>query len=392
MSKDSSIRTRKLVGATALLAFITSAHGLLIKVRHYDYDNGMEFDLNLCRPLKNNRIILVDEICQNDDMPGWRARFDDSYYSPRRSVVDLFGPPFSQGVTRAYEENRNFATWGGALYYNLNPWKPLMFRTGLSQEEGYVWRMPFEIYRQGRPVVISDNNPLAVGDVLEPTDVPDDTTMTLMEYPRLVSCETPSGRVLRRSQLLGVMNGQPIVRKYHDADCLDVKLWIYDLGFTDPQAPVEAPFPLGTIPEELEVSSDTGSFAASQQNLDDSQSSSAYGSSDLSGSIEDGNFSTEDDIWDEDFEGSIDEEDDPEWAQLVQDLEQEYGFGGDSISGIDPDDLSVQQIEQYLVSPVSETYDQDSIQQQLVSLDFGSDEDLEDELARLQALMDDEEI
>ncbi|EPS35653.1 hypothetical protein H072_10931 [Dactylellina haptotyla CBS 200.50] len=385
---------RNSIRGTIFLAVIGAARGLIIKVRHFDYDNGATYDLNLCRPLQNNRIILVQDVCEGDAMPGWRARFDSSTSGQPRSVVDLFGPPFSQGLSGAYEENRNFATWGGGLFYNQQPWKPLMFRTGYDQQEGYIWRLPFEIKRRGRPVVIDNSNPLAVGDVLELINVPDDTTMTLLEYSKLVSCDTPSGRVLRRTSVLGQAKGRLFTRKYHDVDCVDVELWVSDLGYTDPNYPIQAPFPLATIPEQTEVSS---SAASSQQNLDESWSSSAYASSEansLDGSI--GGLDMSAGSIQSDLTGSISssseaEEDDPEWKQLVQDLEQEYGFSSDPIQDINLSDMEIQQqIDQYLASPEAANFDQTAIRTQLSSMDFGSAEELDDEIAKLEALLAEE--
>ncbi|KAK6331146.1 hypothetical protein TWF696_003215 [Orbilia brochopaga] len=229
------MRQQSTIGSQLLLlsaALVGSTHAIIVKARHYDTETGTIYDLNVCRPLAANRIVLLQDICDEaDSMPGWRPRIYDS--DNLASVVQLFGPPFSPYTDGGYEEPRNVAVWGGSLFYNDDPWKPVMFRTGQDSELGYNWRQPFRVERNGRYIVTTEDD-LAVGDILQPIKAEDDTNPSILNFPGLVSCDTPSGRVLRRYDA----NRQ---QRYEAANCLDVDLYVSSQGYLDPDDLVNAP-------------------------------------------------------------------------------------------------------------------------------------------------------
>ncbi|KAK6534177.1 hypothetical protein TWF281_005510 [Arthrobotrys megalospora] len=392
--------------------YVKGIHGLIIKVRHYDFVRSRHFDLNLCRPLDANKIILVQEKCEGlYSMPGWRPRFDDSDWTPSRTVVDLFGPPFGPITGGQYEEPRPFAAWSGSLFYNQDPWKPMMFRTSYNPEEGYQWRLSFEVQRSvdDRLVTVPQVYPIAVGDILEPIDNVEDTSQTLLEYPSLVSCNNPSGsgRVLRRAPNFNRPNARifldyETIKRHGNDNCLTVKLIVSDLGYTDPAAPVlppvePYPLPLDPTPEES-LSSDSGAHGGNTDrnsrvnNLDESQSSSAYGTS------SDGNLglsrqststisepssqeSDGDDLYIEEFE------DDPEWQALKNELNQEWARNGQPLEDINMDDVVIDEtIRRYLASPEAENFDDEVLRHQLE--DAGSMDALDMEISRLELALE----
>ncbi|KAK6509621.1 hypothetical protein TWF481_004354 [Arthrobotrys musiformis] len=390
MKKSSSSGFNFSLAAQLLvLLYVKEIDGIVIKVRHYDFMRGRNYDLNLCRPLEANKIILLQERCDGvSSMPGWRLREDQSDYTPPRTVVDLFGPPFGPVTQGTYEEPRPWASWAGSLFYNQDPWKPAMFRSSYDPEQGYEWRLSFETQRNGEPFVVTPSNPLQVGDTLEPVDNPEDTSMTLLEYPSLVSCATPYGRVLRRGRNFDkpnarvVLNYESIIR-YGNEDCRTVKFFIADLGYTDPQYPIQPPadpYPLDLIPI-TEESSVGGSTVGSLGALDESWASSAYATS-SDGSVSSSGTISESSS--EEFDDNDISVDDPEWQALVKELEAEWEENGQSLEDINMDDVEIDQvINQYLASPEAENFDENVLRYQLE--DLGSLGDLDEEIARLEA-------
>ncbi|KAF3139571.1 hypothetical protein TWF703_003760 [Orbilia oligospora] len=375
--------------AAQILSFlcIGSVYGLIIKVRHYDFIRGGTYDLTLCRPLGANKVVLLEKNCDGiSSMPGWRAReLDGSAYQPPRTLLDLFGPPFGPVTEGTYEEPRPWASWMGSLFYNKDPWKPIMFRSSYNPEEGYEWRLPFETQRNGQPFVVTPAGPLRAGDTLDTANNVDDTSMTLLYYPSLVSCNSPSGRVLRRAPSFNRPNARVIldyeaIKRYGDADCRAVQFIISDVGYIDssyPILPPEDPYPLDLIPITEESSSTGGSTAGSLAELNDqSWTSSAYATS------SDGSDTISETSSDE-FDDDLMSEDDPEWDALTKELEAEWEKNGQSLEDINMDDAKVEQvIRQYWASPEAENFDQDVLRYQLDSL--GTVDDLEAEIARLE--------
>ncbi|KAJ6258385.1 hypothetical protein Dda_6425 [Drechslerella dactyloides] len=247
MKRTSTMSTRVLLLSAALVG---SAHGVIVKARHYDTKLGTTYDLNVCRPLRANRIVLLQEICdESDSMPGWRPRvYDLDEVSSPVSVLQLFGPPFGPVTNNAYEEPRTFAAWGGSLMYNDDPWKPVMFRTGADSDLGYNWRLPFEVERDGRTIITTETD-LTVGDILDPIKAEDDTNLSMLNFSKLVSCDTPSGRVLRRDVPDRRILPAAQSKRYSDANCLAVDLYIADLGYVDTEDPTNVPPPVQPLDE-----------------------------------------------------------------------------------------------------------------------------------------------
>ncbi|KAK6516902.1 hypothetical protein TWF506_006786 [Arthrobotrys conoides] len=277
---SSSIFSCALVAQVLVSLYVTNVYGLIIKVRHYDFIRGRTYDLNLCRPLTSNKIVLLQEKCDPESsMPGWRAREGSSDYEPPRTVVDLFGPPFGPVTRGTYEEPRPWASWSGSLFYNKDPWRPIMFRSSYDPEEGYEWRLPFESQRNGEPIATTPTKPLQVGDTLEPTNNVDDPSGTMLQYSSVVSCDSPSGRVLRRAPSFTPANlgAGPVInynsiRRYGDADCRTVKFIVSDLGYIDPANPVlppADPYPLDLMPITEESFAASGDSIGSLQDPND---------------------------------------------------------------------------------------------------------------------------
>ncbi|KAK6356929.1 hypothetical protein TWF718_001267 [Orbilia javanica] len=370
-----------------LILYVENIHGLVIKVVHYDFVRGKTYTLNLCRPLEANKVVLLQERCDGiSSMPGWRVREDSSDYAPPRTVVDLFGPPFGPVTQNTYEEPRPWASWAGSLFYNRDPWKPMMFRSSYDPQEGYEWRLSFEVQRNGEPFVVTPENPLSVGDTLEPIDNPEDTSMTMLEYPSLISCNSPAGRILRRAPSFNRPGARVVldyegVKRYGEADCRTVQFVIADLGYIDPSYPVQPPadpYPLDLIPITEESSVDGGSTAGSLVSLDESWASSAFATSSDGSDVSEASS--------EEFDDGEISEDDPEWQALVRELEAEWEQNGQPLEDINMDDVEIDQvIEQYLASPEAENFDEDVLRYQLE--DLGSLDDLDTEIARLEGLL-----
>ncbi|KAF3212526.1 hypothetical protein TWF679_005717 [Orbilia oligospora] len=336
---SSSIFNFALAAQTLSFLCVGSVYGLIIKVRHYDFIRGGSYDLTLCRPLGANKVVLLEKYCDGiSSMPGWRAReLDGSDYQPPRTVLDLFGPPFGPVTEGTYEEPRPWASWAGSLFYNKDPWKPVMFRSSYNPEEGYEWRLP------------------------------------------------PFGRVLRRSPSFNRPNARVIldyeaIKRYGEADCRAVQFIISDTGYIDssyPVLPPQDPYPLDLIPITEESSSTGGSTAGSLPELNDqSWTSSAYATS------SDGSDTISETSSDE-FDDDLMSEDDPEWDAITKALEAEWEKNGQSLEDINMDDAKVEQvIRQYWASPEAENFDQDVLRYQIDSL--GTVDDLEAEIARLE--------
>ncbi|KAK6333624.1 hypothetical protein TWF730_003810 [Orbilia blumenaviensis] len=384
--KQSSSRTFSVVLAVQILVvlYVRGIQGLVITVKHYDFIRSTSYDL-----MQANKVVLLQERCDGvSSMPGWRLRYDDSEDAPTHTVGNLFGPPFGPVTQGTYEEPRPWASWMGSLFYNRDPWKPMMFRTSYDPEAGYEWRLPLEIQRNGEPFVVTPTTPLAVNDTLDVTNNPEDTSSTLSEYQGVVSCKNPSGtgRILRRAPNFSKPGARIALdyestKRFGEADCRTVKLIISDLEYTDPKNPVQPPadpYPLDLMPITEESSSASGSTAGSIGALDESWGSSAYGtSSDGSAaeSISEGSS--------EEFDSSEISEDDPEWQALVKELEAEWEQNGQSLEDINMDDVEIDQvIEQYLASPEAENFDENVLRYQLE--DVGSLNSLDDEIARLE--------
>ncbi|KAF3937257.1 hypothetical protein ABW19_dt0203602 [Dactylella cylindrospora] len=188
-------------------------------------------------------------------MPGWRYLVDDEVQlMPPGTVVTVFGPPFGPESQGQYEEQRDFADWAGSIYYNKNPWKPFLFGVGSDRlyESGYRHRANFEVKRDGAGVVITKDNPIAIGDILLPTAATGDYSGTMVEFPELVACKETSGtasnRVLRRVPR-NVEIDNPLIERYAEFDCIIVELYVSDTGYIDPNHPIQPPADLYPLDE-----------------------------------------------------------------------------------------------------------------------------------------------
>ncbi|KAF3930991.1 hypothetical protein ABW20_dc0100507 [Dactylellina cionopaga] len=412
-----NLRNSAVLAQVLITALIGSANGLIIKARHYDNTRGFTnvYDLNLCRPRNSNQPVLLQQTCDgSNSMPGWRARFEDSgQWNPPHSVFELFGPPFAQGDTNgAYEEPRSFAVQGGSLFYNSESFKPLTFRTSWSQATGDIWRLPFEIRRNiyGQPRTINANNPPAVGDILDTFNNIQDHRSTLLEYPRLLSCVTTVGRIIRRASIIGRdASGSLVTRKYHDADCVDIDVFISDIGYVDPQNPVQPPTTgqLDTIVEQSrEESTSPESGSTTEIDITSSSDSSSSAGGDVSTgsgtdyytvdgtSFSEGGYETALDGSISSMKDSVitglesDSVDDPEWQQLVNNLEQEFGFSGEPVDqSIDMASAKIDQVIEEFLAVGPDNFDEEAFRQSLESVSI---DELDDEIARLEALLAEE--
>ncbi|RVD80574.1 uncharacterized protein DFL_008469 [Arthrobotrys flagrans] len=225
------------------------------------------------------------------------------------------------------------------------------------------------VIRNGEPFVVTPENPLQVGDTIEPIDNPDDISMTMLEHPIRVSCNSQyGGRVLRHAPSFNVrvrLDYEAILKIYGDADCRTVQFIISDLGYIDPWHPIQPladPHPLDLVPITKESSAAGGSTTGSLGNLDESCASSAYAtSSDGSDTISETSS--------EEFDNSEISEDDPEWQALVRKLEAEWEQNGQLLEDINMDDIEIDQvIDQYLASPEAENFDEDVLRCQFADL------------------------